>query len=55
MTVFDCLQFNNVVVVVVIVNLRLVAVRIGLLVVNVADHVVVVSVVNLQIIGNSYF
>ena len=38
-----------------IVDLRLVTVGVRLLVVNVADHVVVVSVVNLQIIGNSYF
>ena len=38
------------VIVVVVINLRLVAVRIRLLVVNVADHVVVVSVVHLYII-----
>ena len=42
------------VIVVVLINLRLVAVRIRLLVVNVADHVVVVSVVHLYIIWVFY-
>ena len=46
--IFDCFTGN--VIVVVLINLRLVAVRIRLLVVNVADHVVVVSVVHLYII-----